>query len=273
MRPRTPPDVELHVRKSSFAPPPSPRRYWAGDDAVKTHFLDAVSCVLPAYEHFFIGVVGAARGALTEPRLREDARRFCAQEGQHATAHRHYNELLLARPEYARLARVEQLLFRVLHALPKRLPQRWSLALAAGGEHLTSYVTHEYLSHPERWSVGSDPAMEWLFRWHAVEEIEHKAVCFDVCVALGAGYGTRSVAYAAVAMPSVLLVLALQLALLREDGLWRSASVWRNFLGMHFGQGGLVRGLVRESFRYLRPGFHPWDLDDRHLLTALAGRD
>ena len=33
-----------------------------------------------------------------------------------------------------------------------------------------------------------------------------------------------------------------------------------------YGRDGLMRALLRGVFTYMKPGFHPWELDDRPLL-------
>ncbi len=263
---RTPAGVRLKVRRPGFSLPT--RRYWNDGDPVKTCFLDAFSVLLPAYEHFFIATVNRARARIDEPVLREEARLFCAQEGQHASAHRKYNQHLVERGGHRTVERVERGLRRALARLEARLPEAWLLAMAAGGEHVTTYVAHEYLSHPERWSSGADPEIEALFRWHAAEEIEHKAVCFDVYARLDGTSWLRRLALPLVSIPSVLLVLGLQLHLLAEDGLLRDRGVVRRLVRLHLGRDGVIVGLLREHARYFAEAFHPWDVDDAHLARA-----
>src|SRR3546814_5858565 len=45
-------------------------------------------------------------------------------------------------------------------------------------EHLTSILSHELLSNPRHLKDAPDEARR-LWEWHALEEIEHKAVAFD----------------------------------------------------------------------------------------------
>jgi len=51
-------------------------------------------------------------------------------------------------------------------------------------------MAHDLLEHPER-SDGVDENFKQLWRWHAIEETEHKAVAFDVYQAVGGGYFRR----------------------------------------------------------------------------------
>ena len=45
-------------------------------------------------------------------------------------------------------------------------------------EHFTAMFAHEFLAHPEHF-VGAETEQAELWRWHAVEEIEHKGVAYD----------------------------------------------------------------------------------------------
>ena len=45
-------------------------------------------------------------------------------------------------------------------------------------EHFTAILAHELLANP-RHLDGAEPETADLWRWHAVEEIEHKGVAYD----------------------------------------------------------------------------------------------
>ena len=60
----------------------------------------------------------------------------------------------------------------------KLSPSR-QLAGTCGAEHYTAVLANAILSHPE-WLEGATPVMAKLWRWHAIEETEHKSVAFDV---------------------------------------------------------------------------------------------
>ncbi len=52
-------------------------------------------------------------------------------------------------------------------------------------EHFTAILAHELLENPHHLE-GADPEAADLWRWHAVEEIEHKGVAYDTWL-----YATR----------------------------------------------------------------------------------
>ena len=58
--------------------------------------------------------------------------------------------------------------------------------------------------------------------------------------------------------------------LLRQDGR-NDWTTWRHLLAYLYGRHGLMRHLLKGVVGYMRPGFHPWQHDDRPLLAeALA---
>ena len=64
--------------------------------------------------------------------------------------------------------RVEELL-----ALTKGRPAIANLAVTMALEHYTAMMAHEFLANPQHFET-SDPEVSDMWRWHAVEEIEHK---------------------------------------------------------------------------------------------------
>jgi len=58
--------------------------------------------------------------------------------------------------------------------------------------------------------------------------------------------------------------------LLKQDGK-NTIRTWFRLLGYLYGKPGPMRRLLQGIIRYFRPGFHPWQMDDRALLSeALA---
>lgn len=53
--------------------------------------------------------------------------------------------------------------------------------------------------------------------------------------------------------------------LLRQDGL-NDWATWRSLLSYLYRRPGTMRLLLSGVFTYIRRGFHPWNIDNRHLL-------
>lgn len=243
-------------------------RQWAGGDAARSQFANAFSILLPGYEALFIKALMSNLGGLpASPELRAQARDFCAQEGQHASVHRDYNRWLFALG-YSAVPDFER-----FHRALCRFQERWfsprmMLGLAAGGEHMTSFLSHDFLSRPEFWIAGSHPTLAALWSWHAVEEIEHKAVCFDAYQAAGGGVGLRRAVYVIAAFQLLGLTAHFQMYLLFKDGSAFRPRTWISLTRMLVGSGGFLFVVWRESCAYFRKDFHPWETRDESLVAT-----
>ncbi|MCB9762028.1 MAG: metal-dependent hydrolase [Alphaproteobacteria bacterium] len=236
-------------------------------DPVYTHVFNGVHLLFPRMERMMIKVVAGARAGCTDPALDAQARAFIQQEARHA----HQHGLFLKQLESQGfdidgvLARQDRVM-----GLVERLPVPLALSIVAGGEHHTAMLGHGALCFDPL--DGAPEGVRALLRWHAAEEIEHKAVAFDLLAHVAPGYGLR--------------ILGLLGGTLMVGGLWAAASL--SLLAQelrHSGPGVFLnrpRGLGRRLppatefaariVDYLRPGFHPWDEDDAERVAQwMAG--
>lgn len=278
---RTPSDVTLHVRRPSFEFDGVPR-YWFDGNPWWTHFGTALMLVFPSGERFVIEGVRRFKNQIRDPKLAEEVARFCTQEGIHSREHAKLNEALFALG-FPGLRRLERLQRRGLELLARVAPARFQLALAASIEHLTSSFGHQALAERHEFAT-MHPAVRELLVWHAVEEIEHKSVAFDVHRAMGGWHATRVLGLLFV-LPMVLATTyGIFLASLWADGRLFDLTMWkREFLDTQLENlGRVLRGerargvfgaLPRDVVAFLRPGFHPWQVDDRDLIRESAQYD
>lgn len=275
-----PPQVKRFFFMAVAVPAPSPRsitprtlgaqagplpRHWHGGDAVRTHFFDALSLIFPLGERYFARAVAHYRKRITDPVLAGQVAGFLAQEARHDREHGRYNEQLRAHGYdtdalSARFQRNVELTRRLRSPLAQ-------LSHAVAVEHLTATFGHAMLANPA-WLEGVEPAHQRIWRWHALEEVEHKAVAFDVYRAVGGGYLLRVMAMLEITLMFPLVMSALMLSLLRADGLLLELRTWRSVLRFLFTRPGLLPGVLGDYLAFFRPGFHPWQRDDSALLAA-----
>jgi len=137
-------------------------------------------------------------------------------------------------------------------------------------EHFTAMLADLFDSDPELWA-GTPEEILRLWRWHAMEETEHKAVAFDVFQEVSKNWtGLRRYLFRAhiMALTSVhftLDVIRFAAALLEADGTGRWRARWQvtRFL---FGEPGIFRKIGPRYRDWYRPAFHPWDHDNRAKL-------
>ena len=121
--------------------------------------------------------------------------------------------------------------------------------------------------------AGADRHLSALWHWHALEETEHKAVAFDVYeTVMGRGvkaYALRTSSMLLTTFGFLGLVLFYQQKLLKADALagkWQGLGSFANFM---FRAPALLPRLAQPWLSYFRPGFHPWNHDNRHLLQKM----
>ena len=114
-----------------------------------------------------------------------------------------------------------------------------------------------------------------MWRWHAMEEIEHKAVAFDTFTAAvrGGPVGRWLLRASVMVLATALFTYTISrnvADLFKQDGMG-ALRAWARLFGYLWGSPGLLRRITPAYFAYYRPGFHPWDVDDRALLASIQG--
>jgi predicted metal-dependent hydrolase len=183
------------------------------------------------------------------------------QEAYHSREHDRYNKLL--RNHGYPVGRILKRLEAASKWGRENVSQRLQLSQTCAAEHLTATLADAILSDPEILR-DADEVMAALWRWHAVEEIEHKAVCYDVYHEIGGKYPERilgwlifSIFFIGYGVPKVSGVL------MDADGTgrWKGRLRVLDFL---FRETGMGWRIARNYLKYLRPDFHPWDEDHQH---------
>ena len=233
-------------------------KHWLGGDPFKTRFFDAMSMTFPEGERYFIQCVRDFRDRIQDPVLAAQVKDFMYQEGQHGMVHTQYNDRLRAQgiDVDAILASVNEkiAMFR------KYFSPTFNLGKTAAAEHLTAMMCHGFFGTPML--KDADPRIRAMYAWHAVEEIEHKAVAFDVFqkVAKG-GWLTRVLSFLHVSVLFPLHTLLIMRHMLKVDGkgTW---GTWLKGLWWLYGWNGLWPRLMPHYLAYFKPGFHPWKHGD-----------
>jgi predicted metal-dependent hydrolase len=68
----------------------------------------------------------------------------------------------------------------LLNKLQPNLGDKFALSVTTALEHYTAIMANALFYEPMATNKNIAPQMLELLHWHASEEIEHKAVCFDV---------------------------------------------------------------------------------------------
>jgi predicted metal-dependent hydrolase len=245
-------------------------RAWHPAGLGPTVFLEALSAMAPVVESFFIDDTRRLLPRVADERTRSEGAAFVRQEAAHASMHAAFNRVLVRRgvPVEAVAHAVRQWL-----AIVDWTSSDLRSSVAMAGEHLLGEIGHALLSRPAL-LAGVDPRIARLFRWHGYEEVEHKAVLFDVFhAARGRGLYTYAVRITGLWIAVALLAVALPAAsyrILASAGAAHAPQAWRGLLRFLFGREGMLRGCWHALGAYHRRAFHPWRYrDDRADLSEL----
>jgi predicted metal-dependent hydrolase len=143
----------------------------------------------------------------------------------------------------------------------QRTSREFSLGMTAAAEHLTATMADAFVER-HRILDGADERIRALYVWHAMEEMEHKAVAFDVLTDVAqASYLTRALSMLLVSILFPFHVFRILGHMLKVDGFSRleRAKIWAKGLWWLYKPGGVFTPLLGRYLSYLKPGFHPWD--------------
>jgi predicted metal-dependent hydrolase len=255
---------KLTVRPLSLALDGRTPRHWMDGDPFETHLMNAFSLVFPSGERFFMRSVRALRQHVKSAALQQQVNDFLAQEAFHSREHHAFN--LWLKQFKLPITGIERVAEEITVRDEGRRTPIQNLALTAALEHFTAVMAKFLLTHPE-FLARIHPTLQPLWLWHAVEELDHKAVAFDVFEAAGGTYATRATWMLAAMVGMVTSSLYLQWHLMRRDGQATNVRSYARGLWRYLGPKGHVVELMPELLRYFRPDFHPWESDDTALLA------
>lgn len=235
-------------------------RHWLADNAAATAIANGINLLFPHGERFFVRWVHHHLDQVADPVLREQARAFFQQEGHHARAHDRFNEIL--RTQGFAIDDFLAAYQRISKLVEKRMPAKLNLAGTAAAEHFTAILADGAFTRGILDTLH--PKMQELLAWHAAEEIEHKAVAFDVLHEIDPSYALRvaGLAYATVMLGGFWLWAAVML--MRQERLGVRGALRE--LGRMRREDPIIRRVFLRGIRqYLRRDFHPRDNDNAHL--------
>ncbi len=237
--------------------------YYNGNSCISAMWV-AMSASFPAGEGEFIKSVMLFEDQITDPKLKAEVRDFAHQEAHHSLQHRLVNK------EFDKLGYETGKLNDFFKVKLKEREQNWTpekrLARTVCAEHVTAVMAHHALTHPEH-MANFPESFRNLFLWHAIEEIEHKSVAFDVyqqCVGDRKLLRQQYKIFTRFEFPfNIWMSSRFLLKQLGHKVTWKERKELWNSL---YGEGGLIsdmRGLYKQ---FMENDFHPWDHDDSGLV-------
>jgi predicted metal-dependent hydrolase len=187
---------------------------------------------------------------------------YCSQEALHGREHEFYNHQLAKQlPITKFLGKVVEF---ITHGVVPKMGKARALGATVALEHWTALLAGVLLEDEEAMLGGArDTRFGLIWRWHAMEETEHKAVAFDVFERC---YGRGIYAYLrrcwSLIISSVIfwtLVPGFFLCLIVQDRSVFNLREWARLLAFLFWRPGALGCSFRPFLDFFRFDYHPWD--------------
>lgn len=163
--------------------------HWIPGEPTAAHVINVLHLLLPAGERWFVKVFKEALPLVEDEQLLRDVKGFMGQEATHSVQHAYVLEHLAEQDlDTAGYTRHVEWMFDVLLGekppwgapISRREWLRFRLSLIAAIEHFTAVLGDWILAAEALDEAGTDEVMLDLLRWHGAEEVEHRAVAFDM---------------------------------------------------------------------------------------------
>lgn len=267
-----PTDLTIDARKVEFplAEDMAKNRYWHSNDPVVTHFFNALQSTFPEGERFFIDSARDVRDKIGKENLPEVLKRhidvFIRQEAFHGQHHEHWTQALID-AGYGRMDAFSDELKKMRLWAKDNVPAETRLSMTSASEHFTASMAHFFIYKRPDLIRGASEPFQQLLLYHALEEVEHKAVCFDLYQESKGGYRLRMLGLLISSVDIMKHVSERHIYLLKKDGLWNLSNRVKA-MNLIWGRKGIATQLIPYVLTYTKPNFHPWETDERVKLRA-----
>lgn len=258
---KEPTTVTIPVRHMQFVFADELPKKFAFDNALATTVFVVFSAVFPTGERFFMDSVRHFRHQVTDPVLQKEIAGFIGQEAIHGREHERFNRALIKNGFDVNVG--IRAIKRGLGLLRKLNPTQ-QLACTVVMEHATANLAVLWLTH-SKLNLLSDTKTLSMWQWHALEELEHKSVSFDVyqhvtqdkwldrLVAVGAVTGLAG------------FILYAWIRIAYQQGCHRDIRDFKQGMSLLFGKEGFLVPLFIKAPEVLKKDFNPRNDDTEKL--------
>lgn len=263
-----PEGVVVQPRRYEFEGLEDIPQYWFAHNPITTHVENAFSILIPPGERFFIRSVRHYADQVTDPDTQELIRAFCQQEALHTKAH---NELNASFKRFGiDVDREIAYADRSMAVIARILSPKSQLAVTAFLEHLTATGAHMMFQEADFMEEKMHPEMLRFWRWHAAEELEHKAVAFDLYHRIGGGYVRRVLCAVATAVLLAVPFVRIARRMMHEDPHNVTAAEREEARAI---DRKLTRAQLKPILGFFKRDFHPWNAHDEAYLREWYAAD
>jgi len=253
-------------RSPQFRFPRGIDKHWLGGSVFRTHWLNSYTLIIPDGEKFIARTTKRYVDRV-DPELRERLLGLLGQEISHSREHEKFFDNLTEQG-YRIGGFVSAYKFAMYSVLEKLISslmgRKLLLSTAAAIEHFNAVIAEVGLTNG--FLDEADPGVRPLFEWHYAEEIEHKAVVFDVLRQVAPSYPVRAIGVVFATCTFMGALLIGTMVLVAQDRKLFDRECLRDAAQLFFSKERFVPKLLVAFRDYLRRGFHP----DQHDSYPLA---
>lgn len=219
--------------------------FYYEENPVVTSLFVVLSAMFPPGEMFFIESIRNVRNQIKDEKLLEDIRAFIAQEAFHSREHKTLNNHLI-HSNYPEVIEIEAKTKAQLDKL-RKLSTVEQVAATVVMEHYTATLARLLLTDQLIKQKTTQESRN-LWEWHALEELEHKSVAFDVLNAIGGNSSkNRKAALARVSKLIMPIMFEYWIKILKRKDIRFSLKQLKD--GVYLGFGGVNRlGILSKAF-------------------------
>ncbi|WP_338663051.1 metal-dependent hydrolase [Pararoseomonas sp. SCSIO 73927] len=246
---------EIIPRDIRFGIAAQPDRAWFDGDLLKSALVDGFAVMLPEGERFFIRSLRPFAGELKDPEVLKGIQGYALQEAFHTREHESYNDGLRALGYD-----VEGMEAKAKRMLSAAQGPRSRVVVTCAIEQITYSMSCSVLGRPKLLR-RVNPAYRRLWTWHALEEVEHSAVAFQVLHAIPSRlpgwkrYVGRVLTFGTVVAAVCNLALRNAFSMVRASGQEVTLGVRLRFLWIILVYPGFITRLIGACLASLRPGY------------------
>ncbi len=259
----------IKVRKVNFKLEKGLIRHYFKNNIWNTHLANSLHIIFPEGEKFFIRTSRKFLKKIEDPQLKQDVKDFIGQEGTHSNEHKKFWRYLQEQnfnvksfSSFFDSAINKMIEPTIYNLMGEDLGSKFCLSLVSGLEHYTALLA-EVVFENENEFENMPQEMQHLIKWHAAEEIEHKAVAYDLLNHIDNSYLLRSSGFTTASILLIAFTLAGQLYFIANDEERDTKNLPRDFIAYMKSFGSpLVKKFFTNAFDYFRVDFHPNQVDN-----------
>jgi len=185
--------------------------FFANECPVSSYYWIAMQALFPEGERLFIDSARDVRdeilkdGGEIPKELEQSIKDFIRQEAYHGTHHDKINQYMVKRG-FKHIKEIDAFAKERRKRMRENMSPKRRLAITIAGEHYTAILARKELHNDTFEYDHMIPEVRKLIMYHAMEEIEHKGVCYDLYEQARGGYFTRMIGYGLFSIGFMLMV-------------------------------------------------------------------